>query len=386
MKIHNRLALMAGALATFLLPTMASAYEVMHNHGCDKVRWLSNPTYRIITNSFDTAAKRDAITEPGNAIGSVGGQYYQPAFSTITNPSGKKYGNQHNDFYFAALADYGMGDYAGWTRRKVRLTTCYMKEVDILFDSADNFTYGIPADNGLNYWSTGYTEGPGGSKHFRMVSLHEQLHAAGLKHEDNVFAVMNYNSYPWRNDNRILTMSPLPDDRRGLRKIYGDSGGESNIAALTTYIDFTDLSENGVPRIQELCRASKGSQYSASIFDPHCGIPQVFTGCPGDTVYARFTMANDGTSSATVTKKLYFSTDPVLSWNDEPSYVTSNRTLDAGMVYRDRSTFTVPQALFPGNSYYMILKLESDLPFDESPSDNWIPLNNTKLTIANNCP
>lgn len=376
---------LAFAFTTALLAAPgAGAYELNQHNGCTKVRWEFNPTFRLNTLSFNTVAKRESMYDPAAAIGQVGDQYFSIGFNLYSGSV--SLGNGHHDLFAAPLANWNLQNFGGLTRIKYRWPTCYFKEIDVVFDSDDLWAVGVPADYGLDYWTTGYLEGPNGSKFLRMTSLHEFLHVAGLEHETNSWAIMNYGNYPWRNTERRYQMSPLPDDRRGLRRIYMANGSEQNVAILTTYINPNDVSVNGVPRGNELCRASGGDGFSAGIFDPSCGVPKKLTACPGDLIYARFAIANDSTVGVTVDKHLYFSTDPILSWNDTMSYSTSSRSLDAGKDFRDWATFTVPQGVFPGQSYYLIAALESDLPMDESSTDNWIPTNRELIKISNNCP
>ena len=384
MRSFTKISLVFAFTASLSTAAGVGAYELDHHNGCDKVRWKVNPTFRFNTESFDTLTKRNAVYDPTAAIGQVGDQHFSIGYDLYNGSA--SLGNDHNDILATPLANWNRAALGGLARVRHRLSTCYYREIDVLFDSDDLWVYGVPADYGLDYWTTGYTEGPSGSKFLRMTSLHELLHVAGLKHETNAWAIMNYGNYPWRNTARQYQMSPLPDDRRGLRRIYTASETEQNVAVVTTYINPNDVSKSGIPRGNELCRATGGDGFSAGIFDPSCGVPKKLTLCPGDLIYARFAIANDSTLAVTVEKHLYFSTDPILSWNDAKSYSTSSRSLDAGKDFREWATFTVPQDVFPGQSYYLIAALESDLPMDENSTDNWIPTNRELIKISNSCP
>lgn len=386
-KPNLRIAILA-TLACLPAAERALAYEVSHHNLCNGVTWYSNPSFRIATVSFDTAGRRAAIYDTVSTIGLVGDQTLD--FSLGQYPgTWTALGNEHNDVFAAPFSQYDMADYAGWTRRKYRPFTCRFDEADVIFDSGDPFVFGIPENHDKPFWWTGYREGPNGTKYLRMVSLHEFLHAAGLGHEDNTWAIMNYESYPWRNRSTDQMMAPLPDDRRGLRFLYPSSGTERNVAVVNTYVDVSQVGSDGAANGRKLCMAAAGGGFSAGNFPPadyYCSDPSFVHVCPGDRVYTRFSIANDGTVAADVDERLYFSSDFELSPDDIPSPTIWSKSVDGGKHFRDGHSFAVPAGLVAEKTYYLILKLESDLVSESSLQDNWIPAGGGWVKGTASCP
>ena len=373
------------AAAALLAGSRADAYEFISDNNCSSYHWTNDPLFHINEVSFPTTAKKKAIYEVGNTIEQIGGSAFDLTWS-YDGSMDLNFNNNRNDVYLASLSNWNLGRYSGWARSSKNTSNCTFKQVDVIFDADDPWVYLTPADHGKNYWRTGLRGGPNNTMYLRMTAIHEFLHTAGLSHEDNVWSQMNYVNRPWRTESSELQMSPLPDDRRAVRQLYPAGTYEENVAVVTTYADFSKVSSTGAATGRLLCEAAAGSGYSAGIFDAFCANSNVLHVCPGDLIYTRFTLVNDSTIPATVEKHLYFSTDAVLSWNDAMSSTTSSRTLQPGTHFREWGTYSVPWDLFPGQVYYLIAALESDLTHDRSASDNWIPLNSTLVMASTSCP
>lgn len=387
MKITRLLAI-TGALLTMvfsqgLQPTDANAYEFFTGGACSKLKWASDPLFELSTISFPGQLSRSAIHDPGNTIENIGGHWLDFGWTTFNGNAAFKNGD--NEVYAASFAQWDMENFAGWARVRKNYVTCKITEADIVLDSDDLWYRGVPEDYGFNYWESPYwlTINGQSRKSMRQVALHELLHAAGLKHEDNTWAIMNYGDYPWTNRQPEHQMAPLPDDRRGLRVLYPNNVTENDVAIVNHYVNYDSVSSNGVPRQRRLCRGSGGNEFSDSMFDSYCGKPVKFFVCPGDRIYTRFSIANYSTSSTTVQQRLYFSSDTNLqTFIDTKSDTVWSKSLGAGRHHREGHSFEVPADLFTGNVYNLIMHLESDLP-NEYEGNNWIPLRGQIVTAAN---
>ena len=201
---------------------------------------------------------------------------------------------------------------------------------------------------------------------FRQTYLHELLHAFGLDHTDDIYAMTNYGNRPWINMGsdtyRDDAVAPLPDDAAGLRHLYPQPGADHAEVALTnTWYDPTDVT-NGAAAGDLLCAPSLGTAFKTDLFSvtacatggPQSGDDEV---CAGDTLLTRFTLANYSTESITYTIRLYFSTDLQHSWNDIISPSTSNGWQAREISDLKSVSWEVPAALYATNPPSAIVRM-----------------------------
>lgn len=374
-----------GALLTLLLsqgsmPNAAHAYEFYTGGACSKLKWDHDPWFRLSTISFTGDFSRDAVREPGNTVSYVGGQSLDFNWSTFNGNAAFRNGT--NEVYAASLAQWDVEKFTGWARLLSNYATCKIIETDIIFDSADLWYRGVPSDYGFDYWDATYTLNINGQDRvsLRQTALHELLHAAGLRHEDNTWAIMNYGDRPWATHVEEGQMSPLPDDRRGLRVLYPSGFPENDVAVVNHYVKYDDLSSEGVPRQRRLCAAISGDGFESSAYSSLCATSPSFFVCPGDRIYTRFSIANYSTNPTTVDERLYFSSDTTLqTYLDTPSATVWQESLGAGRHHREAHSFVVPADLFANRAYNLIMHLDSDLG-SEYEGNNWIPLRGQIIT------
>ncbi|MBI2566423.1 MAG: hypothetical protein HYV63_05260 [Candidatus Schekmanbacteria bacterium] len=351
----------------------ASAYQLESNWACgDYIHWGNDQTFYLSETSFDTTEKRDAVRIPGNRISAVGDQSFDYSWgtaSTVLLP------NERNEIWAAT----GTGSYAS---TYVWSIGCAIQEADIIFNSNTTWALGVPADQGEDYWTAGAWTPSSTARYMRPTAIHELMHAAGLEHEPQDYAFMNYGSRPWSNRSADDQIEPLPDDRQGLRALYGNSGSEVDAAVLDTWVDSLGSSATGPADQYAICKVAGGSGWSGSTFDDYCAADPKTTLYEGETVYARFAIANYGTGALDFDIRLYFSTDESLSSSDVAASQVRSASVSANSSFRSGNTFTVPVGLTPGQEYYAIVKIENtNGETEESTQNNWIPLRG-KIEIA----
>ena len=360
-------------IATALLATDAFAYQLYKTSSCKSGKhWNNDPTFGLDSTSFPNNFFKDAIKHPAGRVGAIGGQSFDIAtWKTRTIVS---MGNLKNDVWHGPL--WGKNkDALMWTARMSFF--CSLTEVDIVLNADRDFLFGTPTDHGLDYWRTGKSHD--GDHFVRTAVLHEWLHAAGLVHVSNSYAMQNYGHLPWQNSGNSAMAEPLADDARGLRALYGDGTAESDVTVLTTWYD-KDFLQNGAATQRSLCQPAVGHEFSDSQFNTYCSKEEDTTACPGDRVYTRFAIVNRRTGGAVeLTERLYFSTDSELDDNDAVSPTVWLRTVNKN--FREGHSFIVPD--LPSGTYWPIIKVSGDFT-QETYNDDWIPLRG-QITVPLHC-
>ena len=347
---------------------------------CTVVHWNGNPNFILDTSSgdFDTSAKVDALADVLDRIGAVGGAWIAPTYSTDPNLSpGLK--NGESEIWFDSNLDH-LGATSVQTGGGDR--DCELIEANIRFNPApggDAWLWGVPT---VYYDPTSLS----GNKWFRPIALHELLHGMGLAHEIDAFAMMNYWDFagghgPFTNRAAAYMVEPLPDDREGLRALYGTAGTERDVAIINFYVNPYALQDSDgdgaydVAHMQKLCMPAKGSGWSSDVFGDFCATSPATSVCPGDSIYTRFTVMNFGTSGHTLDLEAWFSLDDQWSSSgDTRSASVRSQYVGASNSYRAGKTFVVPN-LTPLQWYYVIIRSSPLInPGEDSTQNNWMPL------------
>ncbi len=253
--------------------------------------------------------------------------------------------------------------------------SCTYARVNIGVLSLDvyDWRFNAPADSGENYWEAAASDGEQ-NRYFRTSYLHELLHGFGLDHSATTFAFMNYGARPWANRPDDERVRPLPADVRLLRDLYPAAGERTELATLTTWYDNDDISDTGAALGKVLCAPSRGSGFSASYFDAHCGSGGANGGstevCAGNQLRTRFTLANYSTHGVDFDVRLWFSTDARWDpWDTISPTQPDQIHLDDAHSARKGLSFEVP-ALTPGTRYHTIVRAAGEV-------SDWIPLPGT---------
>ena len=205
-----------------------------------------------------------------------------------------------------------------------------IKEVDVLFNPA--YTWTNTTNPGPTYFANNST----------MVGIHELGHAMGLKHEDDVMAVMNTyypGSGPIGESNDV---HPHADDVGGARSGYGTSGTVRDFAASL--------------------RERKSSGSFGDIVPPST----VYRSTPATF---KFTLENRGTVNETsVGVKFYLSTDRDITTSDY--YLGSaGFSINNAIATTKSVTVTIPASV-PAGNYYFGVRIDPDNYIAESDEGN----------------
>jgi hypothetical protein len=266
-------------------------------------------------------------------------------------------------------------------------TSCEYDEAHMAILDADvqEWHFGTPWDRGEPFYDVGKRTASG-KTWFRPSYLHELLHAFGLAHSNDTYAMTNYGEKPWANRPPADAMRPLPDDVRGIRHLYPADGVRTEVAALNTW--FEPAAEADEPAEQlRVCQPSRGKEW-ADVFGANCGSnsgPNGTVVCEGDNLRVRVAVANYSTSDVDVAVLLWFSYDDVLS-DDRPQEFLSESMLEFELATGSSALrghmFEVPDIIDqPGSDYHAIAEVIA-VPEDQANSEHayvsdWVPLRGT---------
>jgi hypothetical protein len=128
------------------------------------------------------------------------------------------------------------------------------------------------------------------------------------------------------------------------------STSPTRATSLTTWFDGApEALDNGAATGKVLCAPSRGTGFSASLFDAHCGSGGAHAGetgvCGGDTLRTRFSLANYSTHDVDFDVRLWLSADDTWDWHDIISPTRpAELHLDAAQASRHGMSFEVPPA------------------------------------------
>jgi hypothetical protein len=225
---------------------------------------------------------------------------------------------------------------------------------------------------------------------FRPRFLHELLHAFGMGHRHD-YSFMNHagaGGFPWANRPGGDAVRPLPADVGWLRRNYPGAGTVYDVSVLNTW--HMPGSEADADDQVALCMPSKGSSWSADIRGIGFGYCGVDNGnpaaiCPGDTIRARFAVANSSTEPVDLTVRLAFSRDEEWGGGDgllSPTVRTLN-SLGAEDSYLMEATWKVPP--IDTSNVHQLWHPLVQISGDHVPTD-WIPLRGGLAVPITGCP
>ncbi|MBT6325755.1 MAG: hypothetical protein HOJ35_07285 [Bdellovibrionales bacterium] len=268
-------------------------------------------------------------------------------------------------------------------------SNCKYKFAKVIFKSSaitgNPWIYTTPEDSGENFWNAGETReyidrDNSRMRYFRLVYVHELLHAFGVAHATESFAMMNRGDRPWLNRDKEFQASPLPDDVRALRYLYPESSAHFEIALTNSW--FEEIPSD-VAVQSHLCAPSLGDSW-ADKFDTFCGDASNITTdiCPGDKLRVRVSAANFSTSAVSVELEMYLSKDEYLDSSDIKSSTIDLITVNKSASLMRGKSFSVPKLGFQG-SYNVIINAKATNGYISI--TNWIPLNGKVNKTFNAC-
>ncbi|HET8935883.1 MAG TPA: hypothetical protein VFN67_20690 [Polyangiales bacterium] len=375
----------------------AAAYTARTQAGCTPITFASTPQVVLHTaemSGFDfvtTLQLLDAIVDVHNQFNAVGGTTAAVA-STITlstNPFVfKQWFNDptptiHVGFTSSASADPGA------TFWNVNSANCRILEAHIAIKNPDIFSWRFtePSYAGEPWYMAGLTSPDG--RYFRIAYVHELLHAFGLAHSADGFAMLNYGDRTWANRPEPERIKPLPDDIEGLRELYPGGSTRTEVGLFNSWYDPTQLSSGAYPAASQafLCAPSGGTGW-AGRFASLCATAPVTQLCPGDTLYTRVAVANYGTDDVDVAMTMWLSQDDVLNTSaDLAAPETRSFALGAQSSSQQGRVYSLPASAAFATEYTVIVKAVATEQTAAGSSSDWVPLRGKIRTLPrSSCP
>jgi hypothetical protein len=366
----------AGVLITLLTTAQpATAWHGIAASLCSKVTFIDGDV-EVVVHDADIGGDQvhrlamlnaikdvhDQFNDVGATDASVFGSVANYTFSAEPFHFGDWYGDLRPTIHVGFVPSIAAGDAEGVAAGQAKtgppvllgpLLTCVYFEAHVqMLDMGYVWDLGTPGDG--YYWARSYNTDTGRT-YFRPHYLHELLHAFGLTHSDDSYAMMNYGTFPWFNGHndphRDDSIAPLPDDVQRLRHLYPASGGSHAEVALTnTWFDASDVSNSGAARQKLLCPPSLGTSRTTNVFDmAGCGTGGPKSGsdivCGGEVLQTRFTVANYSTTAVGLEARLWFSTDDQWETSDMASSTVNTIYLSAANESVISVPWTVPDNL-----------------------------------------
>ncbi len=379
-------------LPVLAMSTSAMAYSPRAQSGCDPITFAEPP--RVVLHSTEMVGFNlveflqvlAAMEDVHASFDAMGGTWAQVVdFEVVSDPFVFRtwYGDPQPTIHVGFTSDPTANP--GGTFWDVDTGSCTIREAHIQIQAADVFSWSLmePSFYGLNYWEEGLSNATG--RYFRIMYVHELLHAFGLAHSNDGYGMLNYGDRPWANRDLGDRIMPLPDDLQGLRALYPSSTARAEVAVLNTWFEPDNSGTTTYPAADQiqLCSPAVGDAW-ADRYDDLCatsnGGPGITEVCPGDDLRVRFTVANYSTDSVDLTAKAWFSTDEVLDYaagGDVRSPTTHDTTVH-GSGTRGR-LFEVPTGLLFNREYHVIVKVKGETTAGVRVSD-WSPMIGTIRT------
>jgi hypothetical protein len=184
--------------------------------------------------------------------------------------------------------------------------------------------------------------------------------------------------YTWANRAQSAMVQPLPDDVEALRDLYPASGTRYDVAVYNTWYDTSSIWDptavHPAAYQKPLCYPSLGADWGPTFGEElspstHCGVdpngsymplPGSTTVEAGDVLRTRVAVANFGTKAATISERMYFSTDDVFDAADVASPTVRAFELGHSSSTLQGRVFTVPS--LPAGDYYVIAHVTATTP------------------------
>ena len=375
----------------------AAAYTARTQSGCTPITFASTPTVVLHTaemSGFDFATTLqllDAIADVHRQFNAVGGTSAAVAstVSLSTDPFVfKQWFNDptptiHVGFTSSPTADPGA------TFWNVNSATCRILEAHIAIKNPDAFSWRFtdPSSIGEPWYLAGLTAPDG--RYFRIAYVHELLHAFGLAHSADGFAMLNYGDRAWANRPEAERIKPLPDDIEGLRDLYPGASTRTEVGLFNSWYDPTQLSAGAYPAAtqQFLCAPSGGTGWAGKL-DALCATSPVTQLCPGDTLYTRVAVANYGTDAVDVDMTMWLSQDDLLDESvDIAAPQTRSFALGAQSSSQQGRVYTIPASAAYDAEYWVVVKAVASEQTAAGSSSDWVPLRGKIRTLPqSSCP
>ena len=263
------------------------------------------------------------------------------------------------------------------TAWKLDRETCTYDQAHIRVKHPDVYDAGWAFEEpGADIYYTVGLNSPSGERYFRVAYLHELLHAFGLAHSNDGFAMLNYRDRTWLNRQPGHRLKPLPDDIRGIETLYGPGQERQEVGLLNSWWQRVRKKDKPYPAASQrlICEPAVGTGWEAWS-KAQCASNGSQAVCPGDRLRARVAVVNYGTSAIEAGLTAHFSTDLRLSGGDVQATTDRRFTIAKESSRQVRGLFRIPATLPFSTEFTVILSVQGDAIERE-----WIPLRGTIRT------
>lgn len=391
------LAAAVGLSAVVNVPA-SGAWEPLATEYCETGSVFDSPEADLVFHTTDflgTAAQTEeltdavlAVVDQFNTVGGTSARIKSVSYTTAPSVYGVAHGDTTPTIHVTFVP--GLPNPTGST---ILLSACPHTEAHIWFKDVESnaWNFGTPghAGSGLDLqWFEASNVDALGQSYFRETLLHELLHAFGLDHATNQYALTNYYTKAWANRDPDEMLMPLPDDVQGLRSQYPATIDEPryDIALFNSW--FRHGTRDDLPGQHEfLCAPSRGARISSGPLTEHCGTGGAAAGstlvCEGDYVNMRVTVANFSTVAMDMQVRVAASKDPFKGTYEEEEYFANSTVIGLGPAKTSvlQLRWPAPALSDPGADYYLIADVvgweqvaPGQVPGGQTLVSDWTPL------------
>ncbi len=349
--MKNRIQILIfGGILLAAFASSANAHEFNYWFGTP-IKWPNEScTMRLSSVSFASSTVRNAMHEAADLWDDAPSDF---DFYVLNGDTSVNYGNGQSESWFtsnqyylngapAVAYNYSWGD--------------DLTESDVIFDSADTWTFGNSKSQATAYFGPGI--------HFKSTAIHELGHSLGLAHEADTYNVMGDSHRHLSTNGSTCRAYPGEDASDGAVELYGYDSSypqDVGIAHWRRTGQSGEYSTHGKSRVFR----SNGAVAPAVGVNGDWG----WQVAAGESVEVEFAFENNGASTQRPRVRYYGSTNDYISPSD--TLLASGRpTVSRNTVYMRRQRVTVPSWLDSGDVYFLGAILDYDGAISESNENN----------------
>ena len=341
-------ALLAATLAT--VTTTATAHEFSYWFG-EPITWSTNScTMRLSAVSFSSSTVRNAMHEAADLWDDAPSDFN---FFVLNNDTSVGLYNGQSESWFTSSQYYLSGAPAiAYTHG----FGAHWSESDIMFDSAETWTFGNNKTSATAYFGNGV--------HFKSTAIHELGHSMGLAHEADTYNVMGDSHRHLCANGSTVRAYPGEDASDGAVELYGLAASRPEDVGISHW---RRVGRNGEYSSHDKVRVFRedGTVAERVGVNGEWGYEVE----AGERIRVEFAIENNGSTTQRPRIRYYGSTNDFISTGD--TLLASGRpTVSRNTVYMRRQTVTVPSSLSSGQEYFIGAILDYDSAIAESNENN----------------